>query len=131
MTGANSISPRREMRRSDRPKLLRHIGPKRAAPKASYLSLIRGAGITAARAFQPNTIAVLVAILFGACKSGFAGRVFCTRHTNPILKAVVRSPRADPPVSRRSPHVQARRQATRSRQGAVLAGDDPAAAAQR
>src|SRR5581483_6898773 len=39
---------------------------------------------------------------------GEAGRKGCTRHTNPILKAVVRSLRADPPVSRRSQHVQAR-----------------------
>jgi hypothetical protein len=31
-----------------------------------------------------------------------------TRHSNPVLKAMVRSPQADPSVPRRSPHGQAR-----------------------
>src|SRR5262249_56977051 len=61
----------------------------------------------------------------------FLDDVYNRKHTNPILKAVVRSPRADPPVSRRSPHGQARWQTTRPCPGEILAADDPAAAAER
>jgi hypothetical protein len=54
-----------------------------------------------------------------------------TRITNPILMAMLRSPRTDRSVSRRCPHGETRWETTRPRQGAVLAADDPTAAAER
>src|SRR5208337_3916159 len=54
-----------------------------------------------------------------------------TRHTNPILKAMVLSPRTAPWVPRRLKHGRTWRQATRPRRGGVMASDDSKAAAER
>src|SRR4051794_2069343 len=63
-------------------------------------------------------------------RSAPATRNFSTRHTNPILKAMLRSTRTDPSVLRRPPQGRTRGEATCPRQGAILAADDPTAAAE-
>ena len=62
---------------------------------------------------------------------GRPSREASKRHTNPILKAMVRSPRTAPWVPRRPQHGRTRWQAARPREGEVLAADGPSAPAER
>ena len=57
--------------------------------------------------------------------------VLCIRHTDPILMAMLRSPRTNPCVPRVHCYGQTWWQTTRPRQGEILAADDPGSAAER